>query len=125
LQIGGFLMNAIISCFAQCCSCFSAPVEQLQMREIPVEWPSVIQGDQVTLHVVTGERNEHFQAICSMYKIEPEALSEELNNMTLWSICDEANRPVGVIQIDRYSSLVDPVARQTPPFRAGSKAPTA
>jgi RimJ/RimL family protein N-acetyltransferase len=100
-------MTAIISYLAQCCSCFSFSAEQSQMQEIHIEWPHIIKGDQVTLHFVTAERNEHFQAMCSMYKIEPEALSEELGNMALWCICDEANRPIGAIQIDRYSSLSD------------------
>lgn len=96
-----------MSCLLQCFPCFSPPIQQAQMQEVRVEWPRLIQGDQVTLHLVTAESSEHFQAICSMYKIESEVLSEELNTMTLWCICDEADRPVGAIQIDRYSSLTD------------------
>ncbi len=100
-------MSGIVSCFLQCFSCCSSPIQQPQMREIHVEWPRLIQGDQVTLHLVTAERNDHFQAMCSWYKIEPEVLSEELNSITLWCICDEADQPVGAIHIDRYSSLAD------------------
>jgi RimJ/RimL family protein N-acetyltransferase len=68
-------------------------------------WEETIHGDGLSMHLVTKEKNDFFQAICKMYQLEEQQLEEGLESMVLWCIYDEKNCPIGIIQIDHYASL--------------------
>ena len=71
-----------------------------RIQTTPIEWPSLIEGDGVKMHRITGEESPHFKTICSWYKISPEELTEELDSMVLWCICDSTDQPVGTLNIE-------------------------
>lgn len=68
-------------------------------------WTKNIHGDGLSLHRLTGKKNAYFDAICSMYELEEETLTQELKSMVIWTICNEKNEVIGAVQIDHYSSL--------------------
>lgn len=68
-------------------------------------WADTIQGDGLSMQLVTKEKTEPFQAICKMYELEEDELADELKSMVMWCIYDGKNQPIGAIQIDQYLSL--------------------
>ena len=89
---------------------FSGATIEIQGSEVKaIEWPSLIQGDGVKLHRVTGEASRYFETICSWYEKQPEELTDELNSLVLWCICDETDQPLGTLQIeaDLYEQVTD------------------
>lgn len=96
--------TGLISCFASCCHYTSEPCKTSLSY---FDWTPIIYGNQTELHLVTAEKTNHFYAICNMYEIPEEELIEELDNMVLWCIYDTDQNPIGAIQIDRFSSLLE------------------
>lgn len=98
LKLRGFMsINNVSDCYDFSPSQFNTHNECL--------WEETIHGDGISFHLVTKEKNDFFRAICKMYQIEEQQLEEGLESMVLWCIYNEKNCPIGIIQIDRYTSL--------------------
>lgn len=63
------------------------------------KWTEVIQGERVSLHAVTSEKSEYYDAVYEKYNLDYD------KSMKYYCICDENNKPIGYIEIDEYSSL--------------------
>lgn len=97
--------SIFVSFFISCGLLFSTPRENLDPPHF--HWTQTIRGDQISLELVTDEREASFHAICEMYQIDATDLAKELNDMVLWCVYDGNGEPIGALQLNSYHSLED------------------